>query len=207
MAFSKEDFCQTINVSRETLERLDVYAAMLVKWQPAKNLVSNSTIEDMWRRHFLDSAQLMPLIHKAHGEKPLRILDIGSGAGFPGLVLAIMGVGDVTMVEANGRKCAFMRQVALETDTAVTISNERIESLEPKVIDIVMSRACATVLQLLHWGEPFLGDNSEFWLLKGSIADEELTNASEHWMMNVERYKSLSGETGVILRLSGVKRT
>jgi len=206
MAFSKEDFNGVANVSRETLERLNVYAAMLAKWQPAKNLVSNSTIEDMWRRHFLDSAQLLPLIHKAHGSAPLNILDIGSGAGFPGLVLAIMGVGGVTMVESNGRKCAFMRQVALETDTELTICNERIEALDPMPVDIIMSRACATITQLLSWGAPFIGDNSEFWLLKGSIADEELTNASELWMMQVERHKSLTDETGVILRLSDVKR-
>ena len=104
-------FAAAINVSRETIERLERYAALLIKWNKTVNLVGRSTIADLWRRHMLDSAQLFPYLPKSAG----RLVDFGSGAGFPGLVLAIMGAPDVHLVEANARKCAFLREAARVT--------------------------------------------------------------------------------------------
>lgn len=206
MSYTSADFLRESNVPRETLVALEAYADLLVKWQPSKNLISNSTLDDMWLRHFYDSAQLLPLIRDIHGDKPLKCLDIGSGAGFPGLVLAIMGIGDVTMVEANGKKCSFMRQVKMATAASVTIENERIEKLEVQKVDILLSRACATVSQLLCWGEIFIGENTEFWLLKGANVGEELKAAKADWTMEVDQYKSKSDISGNILRLRNISR-
>jgi 16S rRNA (guanine527-N7)-methyltransferase len=206
MTFTSEDFLSETNVPRETLLHLDAYAELLAKWQPSKNLISNSTLDDMWLRHFYDSAQLLPLIRSIHGDKPLRCLDIGSGAGFPGLVLAIMGIGDVTMVESNGKKCAFMRQVKIATKVDVTIENARIESLIAPKMDILLSRACASVLQLLSWGEVFIDENTEFWLLKGANVGHELKAAKADWTMQVDQYKSESDKSGIIVRLSNITR-
>lgn len=134
------------------------------------------------------------------------MLDIGSGAGFPGLVLSAMGVGPAHMVESVGRKCVFMRQVVRETGTDATIHNVRVEEIEPFSIDIITSRACARVLQLIKWSEPFLSQKPEIWLLKGEGAEEELTEAQAYWSMEIKRYPSLSDPSGVILRLSGIEK-
>ncbi len=206
MGFSSDDFLRATNVPRETLAHLEAYGDLLCKWQPSKNLVSNSTLDVMWQRHFYDSAQLMPLIRDIHGEKPLNCIDIGSGAGFPGLVLAIMGLGHVTMVEANGKKCAFMRQVKLATGADVTIENVRIEELGAQKMEIILSRACASLSQLLVWGEKFIGENTEFWLLKGANVQQEINDAKADWTMQVDQYRSKSDGSGSILRLRKVSR-
>ncbi|TNE65116.1 MAG: 16S rRNA (guanine(527)-N(7))-methyltransferase RsmG [Alphaproteobacteria bacterium] len=206
MPYGPQEFAADTGVSRETLARLETYAGLLAKWQKAKNLVANSTLDDMWRRHFLDSAQMARHLHSVYGDRKLTMLDIGSGAGFPALVLAVMGVGQAHMVEANGRKCIFMNQVSRETSADATIHNVRIEEIPPFPVDIVTSRACARVLQLMNWAAPFLGETTEMWLLKGEGADEELTEAASCWKMTVNRYKSLSDTGGVVLRLSGIKK-
>ncbi|NVJ99569.1 MAG: 16S rRNA (guanine(527)-N(7))-methyltransferase RsmG [Alphaproteobacteria bacterium] len=204
--YGANDLARDLDVSRETLDKLKVYAGLLAKWQKAKNLVANSTLEDMWRRHFLDSAQMAPLLKERFGDKPIKLLDIGSGAGFPGLVLSAMGVAEAHMVESNGRKCTFMNQVSRETGANATIHARRIEEMDVFPVDIVTSRACARISQLLDWAAPFLGQDTEMWLLKGGIADEELTEAKACWNMDVNRFKSLSDPSGVILRLSSIKR-
>ena len=204
--YGANEFAGDVDVSRETLDALTLYADQLAKWQKAKNLVANSTLEDRWKRHFLDSAQLYPLIRKYHPKGELSVLDIGSGAGFPGLVLSIMGIGKVELVESNGRKCVFMNQVARATGAPATAINERIEALPERPVDIVCSRACAKVEQLIEWSEPFLSESTEMWLLKGEGAEEELTQASASWNMTTERFSSLTSSTGTILRLSRIKR-
>ncbi len=203
--YGPEDFAEDIDVSRETLEKLKLYADALVKWQKAKNLVANSTLDDRWRRHLLDSAQLFPLIRQCHPNTDLTLLDIGSGAGYPGLVLSVMGLGHATMVEANGRKCSFMSHVARETSAPSTIVNQRIESVAPQHFDIVTSRACAKIEQILNWSTPFVGPTTEIWLLKGATAEEELTQASALWKMAIERFDSRTSQDGVIIKLSDIK--
>lgn len=204
-AYTAERLAADLDVSRETLAKLEAYAALLVKWQQAKNLVSDTTIPDLWRRHFLDSAQLYPLIRKTLGEGDFTFLDIGSGAGFPGLVLSVMGLGHAHMVESNGKKCSFMGQVSRETSARATIHNERIEALDTFPVDFMTSRACAKVGQLLEWGRPFIGEKTEFWLLKGEGAEDELTEALKAWKMDIDRFQSLSDDKGVILRLTAIQ--
>ena len=116
-------FAAQVDVSRETLDRLTLYLELLERWQPAINLVGPATLADPWRRHLLDSAQLV-----AHlpARRPL-LVDLGSGAGFPGMVLAILGAGPVTLIESDRRKAQFLREVARATATDVTIRAERIE--------------------------------------------------------------------------------
>jgi 16S rRNA (guanine527-N7)-methyltransferase len=206
MVYSVDDLQRDLDVSRETLQKLQTYADLLIKWQKAKNLVANSTLDDLWRRHFLDSAQLAPEMCKVFGEKQLTILDIGSGAGFPGLVLSVMGLGRAHMVEANGRKCIFMRNVSRETSADAQICNDRIENISPFPVDVIVSRACASIGQLLTWSAPFLVSNPEIWLLKGETAEDELTEAQACWNMKIQRINSLSDSSGVILRLCDVKR-
>ncbi len=212
-----EDFS---DVSRETLDRLERYAELLIKWNKSINLVSRESLTDLWRRHFLDSAQLSHYLPETFdGGEPV-ILDLGSGAGFPGMVLAIMGLGDVHLIESDQRKCVFLREVARATDCKVSIHNKRIEQVVPFRADLVTARAFAPLEDLLAYAWPFLSCQSclrrrlpdsgafptgKLLLLKGKNADQELTQAGKRWSMQLERFSSRSSVEGQILRLDALQ--
>ena len=197
-----EEFFRLIPVSRETEQKLRLYADLLVKWQARINLVGPATLPDLWRRHMLDSAQLLPLL------PPGPLLDLGSGAGFPGMVLAILR-GDnetVHLVEADSRKCAFLREVARLTAAPAVIHNQRIETLSPFPVTAITARALAPVASLLRLAAPFLGPGTHCLFLKGEKWEDELTAAAKDWTMIVERIPSGSDPNGIILRLREVHR-
>jgi 16S rRNA (guanine527-N7)-methyltransferase len=207
-AMTADEAGHLLGVSRETLERLRAYAELLIKWQDKINLVSASTLPDLWRRHILDSGQLF-----RHLPDTTRVVaDLGSGAGFPGLVLAAMGVPEVHLLESDTRKCAFMREAARVMGVSVTIHPARIERISPFPADVVTSRALASLSDLISYAEPFLsppgegGKTAECLFLKGRLAEDELTLASKEWNMTIERLSSLSDPDGLILRLSEVTR-
>ena len=199
-----ETALKPLSVSRETLAKLDAYHTALIKWQKAKNLVAPSTLKEAPIRHFMDSAQLAPLLSAEGIDGP--ILDIGSGAGFPGLVLSIMGFGPVHLVESNGKKSSFLRTVIRETKAEALVHNDRIEALSPFPIAAVTARACATVVQLLDWSAPFLSKDTKMVLLKGAKWQEELTEAEKTWMMQCKAVPSKTDPTGRILILSELQR-
>ena len=195
-------FAATVAVSRETLDRLDVYLELLGRWQRAINLVSAATLVDPWRRHVLDSAQLMP--HLPPGAR--SVVDLGSGAGFPGMVVAILGAAGVVLVESDRRKVEFLRQVARATGTAVELQAERIERLPGRPACVVTARALAPLPRLLPFAERFLVADSVCLFLKGREVADELTAARESWHMVAETFPSLSAPSGVVLQLQGVRR-
>lgn len=195
--FTPEDFAAQTNVSRETMGRLKIYAALLVKWQGRMNLVGPATMSDLWRRHFLDSAQLAPLLPSLD----IELLDFGSGAGFPGLVLAVMGVRSVHLVEANTRKCAFLREAARETGVNIHIHNARIEALTPWSVDVVTARALAPLPRLMEHADPYMAPNSICLFLKGKRHKDELTKAQKLWDIRVHTLKSSVDPEGVILQV------
>jgi len=192
------------DVSRETLSALETYAALLVKWQARINLVAKDSLPDLWRRHFLDSAQLLPLLPP--GTDP--ITDLGSGAGFPGLVLAILTGREVHLIDSDERKGAFLREAARQTGMLprVKIHTTRIEAGQVWPAPIVTARALASLRQLLDWAEPYLTPTSLCLFLKGAKAEEELTEAARFWTMETTRHGSLTDSSGVILRLSHLQR-
>lgn len=209
MAFGQPEFASGlkalgINVSRETLQRLETYAGLLVKWQARINLVGPATLPDLWRRHFLDSAQLLPVLPAAGG----TLVDLGSGAGFPGLVLAIMTDWRVHLVDSDQRKSAFLRQVALDCGVLdrVTIHAQRIEQVAGIAADLVTARACAPLGELLELAEPFIGEKGTGLFLKGAQAEEELTQARRRWTMRLDRRESISDPAGVILIVTQLKQ-
>lgn len=200
--FDAAAFQAETGVSRETLDRLAAYEATLRKWQPKINLVGPSTLPDAWRRHFLDSAQLLPLLP----EGTRVLVDLGSGAGFPGLVLAILGVPEVHLIESDSRKCAFLREAARAADARVTVHNKRIEAAPPIVADVVTARALAPLNDLLGWAHPFIGNRGVAVFPKGQNVADELTDTTKYWMMRTERFDSRTDPTGTILRVSGIAR-
>lgn len=191
-----------LGVSRETLLRLQVFADLLVRWQRRINIVAPSTLPQLWRRHILDSAQLLPLLPPG----ARRLVDLGSGGGFPGLVLAILGMPEVHLVEADRRKAAFLREAARVSAAAgVRVHPKRIEELQPFPVDVVTARALAPLPRLLRLAEPFLAAGAIGVFPKGAEVDTELTEALRSWTMIVERVPSLTAE-GWILVLREVRR-
>lgn len=197
-----EGFRKATGVSRETLERLTVYEALLRKWQKTINLVGPKTLDDAWSRHFLDSAQLHPLLP----ESTRVLVDLGSGAGFPGLVLAILGVPEVHLIESDVRKGAFLREAARATGAPVTVHSKRIEAVQGLQADALTARALAPLADLLDWGARFLTADGVALFLKGQNVEDELTDSTKYWKMRTERFDSVTDPSGSILRLSGIVR-
>jgi 16S rRNA (guanine527-N7)-methyltransferase len=198
-----DEFAVGIDVSRETLARLTTYVALLERWQNSVNLVGKGTLSDIWRRHILDSAQLYSLLPSPFG----RVVDLGSGAGFPGMVLAIMGATDVELIEANTRKCGFLREVARVTNTQVIINNNRIEGGAPRIADVVTARALAPLPRLLGYAKTYVGPETICLFLKGRRLHQELTNARKTWKMGITTITSRSDAGGSVLHLRKLSRT
>jgi len=203
MAITAEDFQAETNVSRETCDRLRVYADLLIKWQKSINLVGRSTLDDLWSRHFLDSAQLYPRLPR----NPQPLVDLGSGAGFPGLVLAIMGVPNVCLVESDGRKAAFLREVIRATGTDASVHLGRIEEFQPaEPARVITSRALASLDRLLGFSEPLLAPDGVCFFLKGQKVREELTESEKKWIIGADWGVSVTDPSGVILRIDRIER-
>jgi 16S rRNA (guanine527-N7)-methyltransferase len=197
-----EDVAELIPVSRETLDRLKAYAVLLTRWSARINLVGRDTLADLWRWHILDSAQL----HRWVPSTARNLIDLGSGAGLPGLLLAILGVPGVELIEADSRKSAFLREAARITEADVTIRPCRVQAVTAHPADIVTARACAPLHRLLDLAERFLAPGTLCLFPKGQRFEEELTLARKAWTMNVSVEQSLSDRRGVILRLQQVAR-
>ncbi len=184
----------------ETTARLAAYLTLLEKWQRRINLVGPGSMEDPWRRHILDSAQLVPLLPAGAP----TVVDLGTGAGFPGVVLAIMGDARVHLVESNTRKCAFLSEVLRITETNATIHHQRIENFPSLAIDVATARGCANLLTLLDYAAPLLAPSGTCLFLKGRSVDSELTESEKKWKMRTHRILSRSDPAGVILKLSDI---
>lgn len=163
----------TLGFNDAQIALLARYEALIVQWQKAINLVSPSTLNDIPRRHILDSAQLWPVIQKLQPENP-TLIDLGSGGGLPGIVLAIAGA-DVTMVESDQRKCIFLRETARELGLKnVTVITERIEKVSAVSAPIITARALASLSQLVEWARPLVQENGHMVFLKGQDWKSEL---------------------------------
>lgn len=193
-----------LDVSRETREKFNTYARLLEKWQKAINLVSPTTLPEVAERHFLDSAQLLAHLPKGG----VKLADLGSGGGFPGLVLAMAKVGDVHLIESDVRKATFLREVSRETKTPVTVHDDRIEETNIPDIDVVTARALAPVKDLLVMIDRLAtpGRPVTAILLKGEKALEELEKAKKAFNFNVEIFPSVTDKDGKVLKISDISK-
>jgi 16S rRNA (guanine527-N7)-methyltransferase len=195
-SFGAEDFAARTDVSRETLARLKAYADLLVDWNARHNLVARSTLPDLWRRHFWDSAQLAPLIP----DTARSLADLGSGAGFPGLILAAMRPDlAVTLHEATTKKCDFLEAAADRMGLSVTIQNARLEDLPRQSFDVVTARALAPLPQLLRYAQNFVGLNGVCLFLKGQNVGAELTEAHKYWNIKPSQVPSQTDPSAAIV--------
>ena len=198
---SPDAFQEETGVSRETRERLEAYVALLLKWNRKINLVSDRSLVDPWRRHMLDSAQLLPLLPRMENGHRRTLLDMGSGAGFPGMVLAILGAGDVHLVEADQRKTLFLREVAREVGSDAHIHGVRIEQMASFPVDVVTARALAPLPKLMEHAAPYLANGACGFFLKGKTVNDELTALSKEWKIPTERFPSRSNPSGTIVQV------
>lgn len=196
-------------VSRETFERLELIAGLLEKWQRTINLVAPATVPEMWSRHIGDSLQL---IHHV-SEKPLRWADLGSGGGFPGLVVAAALAdrpgSDVHLVESDTRKASFLREAARLAGLPVTVHAARIEQVAPQIAPgthVVSARALAPLPKLLDLAAPFLAAGAIGLFPKGRDAERELTDALGSWTLDFELHPSVSDAHGRILLVKSARR-
>lgn len=198
------DFRDAFNVPRETVEKLELYAALLSQWQKAVNLVSPTTISDVWHRHFADSAQLVELV-----SEPKSWVDLGSGAGFPGLVIAILMANHhnctVHLIESNGRKCAFLGEVSRQTGVRIRIHEGRIENVVKSgtmgAADVVSSRALAPLDRLLGLAHGFFGSGTSGLFLKGREASAEVDEAGARWCFDHRFMPSRTNADGCIVEV------
>ncbi len=189
-------------VPRETEEKLRDFVELLLKWNRRVNLVSARSADDVWRRHVLDSLQLSPLLPPA----PDALLDIGSGAGFPGLVLAAATGRETDLIEADKRKSAFLTEAAARLGLArVRVHATRIEDAALPKAGLLTARALAPLPVLLRHAHALLAPGGTALFPKGRTTEEELTAASRDWMMRVERFPSRTDPASTILRISEIR--
>lgn len=195
---SPEDFARTFKVPEEKLKSLALYHALLVKWQKAVNLISPTTLNDIWPRHFADSAQLASLLPENS-----TIADLGSGGGFPGMVIAILRP-DIKMhlIESDSKKSEFLKNVSRETGIIVSIHNDRVEKiLKTLAPDIITARAFAPLIEILKM-IPENCKKTEMLLLKGKTALEEIETAKKKFSFNVKMLPSVTSGEAHILKIS-----
>lgn len=194
------------DVSRETTARLEHYAALLAHWNPRINLVSRSTLADVWTRHIADSAQLLEL-----GGRSGHWVDLGSGGGLPGLVIAIVAAekypnSTITLVESDGRKCAFLRAAIRETRLSVRVVNARINDVDPLDADVLTARALADLPTLLGYCERHLARSGVALFPKGKTWKNELVLARKQWKFAADPIMSSTEPSAAILRIREVSR-
>jgi len=194
------------DVSRETMERLELFASELAKWNQKINLVSPATIPELWTRHILDSAQLYPLID----QKTAEICDIGTGGGFPGLILAILAKetypdAKVAMMESDKRKCAFLQTISGRLGLKTEVLATRIEKADPQNADIMTSRALASLSQLLSFAHQHLSPDGRALFLKGAKVDAEIEEALASWQFDLQKRRSETSAEAVVLEISNLR--
>ncbi len=190
-----------LNVSRETIEKLDHYMAEVLRWNPAINLVSKSSLADIWQRHVLDSAQLFPL-----AESQGKWADFGAGGGFPGIVLAIMGAPHMILVESDQRKATFLRQTARQLSLSVSVIAKRIDAIDPLVAETVSARALASLTDLFGHVTPHLVPHGRAIFPKGRGFEEELKLAEADWAFDATRIPSRTDSEAAILLIENIRR-
>ena len=202
-----EQFERDFSVSRETLDRLHAYEALLAKWNRTINLVAPSTMDELWERHFYDSAQLHSLAPKT----AVKWVDLGSGGGFPALVVAILAAEKnpnlkVFCVESDLRKATFLKTVARETGLDVGVFSRRIEDVPPMEADIVSARALASLDRLLEFADLHLTPEGTALFLKGETVDQEISQAKANWAFQLAVTQSKTNQKAKVLKVEGIKR-
>jgi len=195
------------SVSCETMGLLTIYHGLLVEWQSKFNLVSNSSLQHAWNRHFEDSVQLYEYIP----QNAVSLIDFGSGAGFPAMVLAIIAKEktpylNFTLVESIKKKTLYLNEVALKTGVSVNIINDRIENIKKQKYDVITSRAMTSLNDLLKYAYPFCHKQTVCIFPKGKNYSSELAEAHKTWKFKCDIKQSKVSDEGKILIITDIQK-
>ena len=200
------ELAERYNVSRESLARLRKYVELLLIWQQRMNLIGPATIDSIWERHIHDSLQLLPLLPKG----TIAIAELGSGAGIPGLVVAIAANLEAHLYDSNSKKSAFLREAIRTTGANAKVHNIRLEALKTEAhlpaVQCVLARALAPLPLLLDYAEPFLRTGAIGLFHKGQDVELELTEATKYWRLHLSKHQSAVDSRGVILDVKEAAR-
>ena len=201
----KNEFVKSLNVSRETLNGFYEYETSLTKWNEKINLVSKNTLMDVWKRHFLDSGQIIKHV-EVSGK---RWVDVGSGAGFPGLVVALLLRDrkidcDLVLVEKNSKKGLFLNEVIRRLNLSVEVVNDNIDNLEPLNADILTARAFSELNNLIEIAFRHRKKEGICLFLKGENYRIELDKTLNYWFFDYDIVDSLSSSSGKIIRVKKI---
>ncbi len=202
-----EEFLRHVDVSRETMGRLEIYADLLQKWNPAINLVAPSTIQELWTRHFLDSAQVFRLLP----ETAVNWCDVGTGGGFPGVVVALMAKEyaphlKLTCIESDIRKATFLRTVLRETGVDANVIPARIEAAPRQNAQVFSARALTSLDKLLGFAERHISTEGVCLFQKGANYRREVEEALENWRFELDKIPSVTNPDAVILKIGAITR-
>ncbi len=191
-----------LNVSRETSEKLGLFADEVLRWTPAINLISKNTVSDIWQRHILDSAQIYPLAPSYAGVW----VDIGSGAGFPGIVMAILGAPNVVLVESDQRKATFLRQAARKLSLDVQVLSKRIDQIDPLRAEIITARALAALTDLLGHANTHMSPHGSAIFPKGRGLQQEIAVAQQDWSFDYHQVLSKTDHEATLLIIKNIEK-
>ena len=198
---SKANIVSDFVLSKTQVDKLDFYISSIIKHNKHTNLVGKSTIENIWDRHVLDCLQLTKHINN----KKLKILDLGTGAGLPGVLLSIIGYQRILMVDSVKKKTDFVRKIIKELSLTAKIQNKRIEKSPTSQHDIIVSRALAPLVKLLTYARMYSNKNTTSLFLKGRNATSEIDIASKVYFFEFEKIKSLSSDDGCVLKIKNIR--
>lgn len=194
-----------LGVSRESREKITAYLELLFQWQAKTNLVAPATLPEVWTRHVIDSLQILPYLTGAEGD----VADLGSGGGFPGIILAITSGRHVELFEASQKKGAFLKEALRVSGGRGNVTVGRLESLEKPAAGrygFVVARALAPLPQLLDYAAPFLSAGASAIFLKGKGIDLELTESAKSWRIKADKHQSLTDSEAVLLVVKEASR-
>jgi len=201
-----EAILDRFNVSRESRQKIETYVQLLLAWQQRINLIGPTTVASVWERHVCDSLQLLPLLPRG----TQSIAELGSGAGIPGIVIAMAAGLEAHLYESNGKKAAFLREAARQTGTRAVVHNVRLETLKNQTdlpeVQCVVARALAPLPLLLDYAEPFLSRGAVGLFHKGQDVDVELTETTKCWRIELMKHASQCDSRGVILEIREATR-
>lgn len=187
-------------LSPAQIDALEKFVELLLQENDRYNLIGKSTIDDVWSRHILDSAQIIRFI----SDQNLKIADFGCGAGFPGMVISILGIKEVHLVEKSFRKCEFLRKAKLLSPNRVFIHQAKLEELTPRQYDVITSRALASLDKLLAYSKKFLQNDGYALFLKGKNLDQELELAQKQFKFDYELFPSLTSQESRIIKVKNI---
>ena len=185
-------------INEEQQKQLENYIKLLLEWNNKINLIGKSTIDDLWNRHIVDSAQLIKFLSEDELEN-CKCADFGTGAGFPGIVLSILGIKNMTLIEKSIQKCNFLKEVVKFSNNKINILNKNINDVKTKKFDIIFSRALASLDELLFMVKPFVKGNTRCIFLKGRKIEDELVEAKKHHNFEYELFDSETSVDGKIV--------